>query len=45
VSLAVSLVGGVAVWVTFLIWLLVERARYDRRGPTMTDGMRSNVYR
>jgi hypothetical protein len=45
VSLAVSLVGGVVVWVTFLIWLLVERARYDRRGPTMTDGMRSNVYR
>jgi hypothetical protein len=33
------------IWVTFLIWLLIERARLNRRGPTLRDGLRSNIYR
>jgi hypothetical protein len=44
VSLAVALVAGLVIWTTFLVWMLVDRSRYDRRGPTMSDGLR-NVYR
>jgi hypothetical protein len=32
-------------WTTFLVWLMVERARLNRRGPTLRDGMRSNVFK
>ncbi len=45
ISLPVLVVAAVLIWVTFLIWLLVERARFDRHGPTLTDGLRSNVIR
>jgi hypothetical protein len=31
--------------VVVLVWLLVERARFDRRGPTLRDGLRTNVFR
>ncbi|MCE5326559.1 MAG: hypothetical protein LLG01_09095 [Planctomycetaceae bacterium] len=44
-SLPVLLAVAVLVWVTFLVWLLVERARMDRYGPTLRDGLRTNVYR
>jgi len=43
-SLPVVLVVAVLLWVTFLVWLLIERARLDRRGPTLRDGLRTNVY-
>ncbi len=45
ISLPVIIVIAVLVWTTFLIWLLVERARLDRRGPTLRDGLRTNIYR
>ena len=44
-SLPVVLVVALVVWVTFLVWLLVERARLDRRGPTLRDGLRTNIFR
>lgn len=44
-SLAVAMAMAVVVWVTFLVWLLVERARMDRHGPTLGDGLRTNIYR
>jgi len=45
ITLGVTVALALAVWITFLFWLLVERARLNRRGPTLTDGLRSNVYR
>ena len=44
-SLPIIMPIGIAIWVTILVWLLVERARLNRRGPTLRDGMRSNVFR
>ena len=44
-SLPVTVAMAVLVWVTFLVWLLMERARLRRRGPTLTDGLRTNIYR
>lgn len=41
-SLWVILPIAVTTWVTFLTWLLVERARLNRHGPTLRDGLRSN---
>ena len=45
ITLGVTIAIALLVWMTFLFWLLVERARLNRRGPTLTDGLRSNVYR
>jgi len=44
-SLPVTLAVALVVWVTFLVWLLVERARLNRHGPTLRDGLRTNIYR
>ena len=41
-SLPVILVVAILMWVTFLTWLLVERARFNRHGPTLRDGLKSN---
>ncbi len=41
-SLPVILVIAILTWVSFLTWLLVERARFNRHGPTPRDGLRSN---
>jgi hypothetical protein len=45
ISLRVCMPIAMLVWTTFVVWLLVERARLNRRGPSVRDGMRSNVYR
>lgn len=45
ISLPVIVPLAILLWVTCLIWLLVERARLDRRGPTLTDGLRTNIYK
>ncbi len=45
ISLPLIVALAVLVWVTVLIWLLVERARLNRRGPTLRDGLRTQVYR
>ena len=29
----------------FVVWLLVERARLGRRGPSLRDGLRMNVFK
>ena len=44
-SLLVTLAMAVVVWVGFLVWLLVDRSHLDRRGPSLRDGLRSNVMR
>jgi hypothetical protein len=45
ISLQILMPVAILIWVTFMVWLLVERARYNRRGPTLSDGLRTNVYR
>ena len=44
-SLPLSMVAAVLIWVAFMVWLLTDRARLSRRGPTLRDGLRSNVVR
>ncbi|MGA2266568.1 MAG: hypothetical protein ABSH10_09100 [Phycisphaerae bacterium] len=44
-SLPVLTVVAVLIWVTFLVMLLVERARFNRRGPSPRDGLRTQVDR
>jgi hypothetical protein len=47
VSLGVSVPLAVLLWVTVLVYLLVERARWNRRqgGPSLRDGLRTNAYK
>ena len=45
ISLPIVVVVAVALWVVVLVWLLLERARFDRRGPTLRDGLRTNLFR
>ena len=45
ISLPIVVVVSVVLWATMLAWLLVERGRMDRRGPTLRDGLRTNLYR
>jgi len=43
ISLHFLMPVAVVIWVTFLVWLLVEHARFkNRRGPTLTDGLRTH---
>jgi len=42
-SLPVVLAVAVVVWSALLLWLLFERARVLRRGPTLRDSLRTNV--
>jgi len=43
ISLQVIIPVAILIWTTFLVWLLVDRARLNRRGPSLHDGLRSNV--
>lgn len=43
-SLWVVLAIAVVLWVGFLVWLLFE-AYHSEHGPSLKDGLRSNVYR
>ena len=45
ISLPVMVSLAILIWTTFLIWLLVDRARLNRRGPSLRDGLRSNVFK
>ncbi len=45
ISLAVLTPVAIFIWLTFLVWLLVERARLNRRGPSLRDGLKSNIFR
>lgn len=45
ISLPVVVVISVVLWVAMLVWLLVNRGRRNRRGPTLRDGLRTNFYR
>jgi len=45
VSLPIVVVVAVVLWVVVLVWLLIERSRFDRRGPTLRDGLRTNMFR
>jgi hypothetical protein len=42
ISLPLVIAIAVLLWITCLIWLLVDRSRLDRHGPTLTDGLRSH---
>lgn len=44
-SLWVVLTLAILIWTSFLVWLLVEAATFKKRGPSLRDGMRSNIYR
>jgi hypothetical protein len=43
-SLPIVLTVAILIWVTFLVWLLVERSHFRARGPSLRDGQKSNVY-
>lgn len=45
ISLPVLVPIAIVIWTTFLVWLLVARARLNRHGhgPSLRDGLRSNV--
>ena len=43
ISLPVMVSVAILIWTTFLVWLLVDRARLNRHGPSLRDGLRSNV--
>jgi len=45
ISLPIVVAVSVVLWATVLAWLLVERNRMNRRGPTLRDGIRTNLYR
>lgn len=45
ISFPVVLAFSILIWVTFLVWLLMDLARYRRRGITLADGLRTNQYR
>jgi hypothetical protein len=42
ISLPVVIGMAVVCWVVFLIAMLIDRARLGRRGPTLSDGLRTN---
>ncbi|MBN1555867.1 MAG: hypothetical protein JXA11_14080 [Phycisphaerae bacterium] len=42
ISLPVVIGMAVVFWVMFLIAMLIDRARLERRGPTLSDGRRTN---
>jgi hypothetical protein len=46
VSLPVLVTIAIVAWMTVLVYLLVERARFNRHqhGPTLTDGLRTQTY-
>jgi len=43
VSLPVLVPVAILIWTVFVVSLLVSRARLNRRGPSLRDGLRSNV--
>lgn len=49
ISLPALIPVAILIWTTFLVWLLIDRARLNRRGnrhgPTLRDGVRTNVYK
>lgn len=45
ISLPVIVCLAVLIWTTFVVWLLVERSRWTHRGPTLRDGLRTNVFK
>lgn len=44
-SLPVLLGLAILIWVIFLVTLLADRARLRRLGPSLRNGLRTNVYR
>lgn len=45
ISLPVMVLVAILIWTTFVVWLLMDKARFNRRGPTLRDGLRSNVFK
>ncbi len=45
ISLPVVITLAVLIWVSAVVWLLVERAHFANRGPTLRDGLRTNVFK
>ena len=42
ISLPVVIGMAIVCWLVFLIAMLIDRARMERRGPTLSDGLRTN---
>ena len=42
ISLPVVIAVAVLVWILFVVWMLVERRRLERRGPSLSDSLRTN---
>ena len=42
ISLPVVIAVAIFVWIVFVIWMLVERRRLERRGPSLSDSLRTN---
>jgi len=45
ISLPVMVPLAILIWTSFLVWLIASRASLNRRGPSLRDGLRSNVQR
>jgi len=46
ISLPITMTVALLIWVMLLVWLLIERARFNRRyGPSLRDGLHTNVFR
>ena len=45
ISLGVVIAVAVFLWVAFLVWLLIQRAQFNRHGRSLRDGLRSNIFR
>ncbi len=42
ISLPVVIAIAILVWILFVIWMLVERSRMERHGPSLSDSLRTN---
>jgi hypothetical protein len=43
ISLPVTISVAILIWTSLLVWMIASRSRLNRRGPTLRDGLRSNV--
>ena len=43
ISLPVLVPVAILIWTSLLVWMIASRSRLNRRGPTLRDGLRSNV--
>lgn len=42
ISLPIVIIVALLVWILFVVWMLIERRRLERRGPSLSDSLRTN---